>query len=236
MLLKRIINKKHTYFKHININTNKTFTWKGLLNKELTTEQISQNEVDSYKLEFNKWLENLKKETKFPDSINESKPQIPENRDPSLRYEIPEVTKIIKKPKEYNQESVINEKFKNKIKTITPISKYSKRTGILGYKIGMTGTWDKFGTWFPLTVLKIDRCQVLQIVKKNSKYKGEFWAVQLGIGEPSKTNITKPRIGHFIKAGVPAKKDIREFEINKENVLPIGFSIGPRHFTPGNFH
>jgi len=41
--------------------------------------------------------------------------------------------------------------------------KTSKRTGVLGYKLGMTSIWDKWGTLHPLTVIQVDRCQVVQV-------------------------------------------------------------------------
>ena len=49
------------------------------------------------------------------------------------------------------------------LKSVVPISRLSKRAGILGYKVGMTHYWDKWGVMVPCTVLQLDRCQVTQV-------------------------------------------------------------------------
>lgn len=58
-----------------------------------------------------------------------------------------------------NAERYINEKFK--IQSREEKSTSSRRTGALGYKIGMTHIYDKWGFHVPLTAIKIDRCQVI---------------------------------------------------------------------------
>lgn len=108
----------------------------------------------------------------------------------------------------------------------------SKRTGVLGYKMGMTGTWDQFGTWFPLTVVKVDNCQVLQI-KTNEKDK--YCALQLGVGYVRDEKVKRPMLGHFTKANCPSKKDVREFKVSEDNILPVGYMLNVRHFVPGQY-
>jgi large subunit ribosomal protein L3 len=49
--------------------------------------------------------------------------------------------------------------------------------------------------------------------------------------EPHK--VTKPLMGHFMKAGVPPKRAVQEFRITPDAVLPIGHEITARHFKPG---
>jgi 50S ribosomal protein uL3 len=129
----------------------------------------------------------------------------------------------------YNIADELNKKYK--IKKVEASIKL-KRTGLLGYKIGMTGIWDKFGTWHPLTVIKIDRCQV--IAHKADEKKG-YYAMEVGCGEKRVKNTRRPLLGHFIKHGVPPKKDIKEFRVNKENLLPSGYVLTVRHFVPGQF-
>jgi len=41
-----------------------------------------------------------------------------------------------------------------------PADRNSKRVGLMGYKIGMTHYWNKWGQIVPCTVLQVDRCQV----------------------------------------------------------------------------
>ncbi len=129
----------------------------------------------------------------------------------------------------FNIADEINKKFT--IKKVEP-AKELKRTGILGYKIGMTGIWDKFGTWHPLTVIKIDRCQVIahKVIEKDN-----YYALEIGCGEKKVKKTQRPLLGHFIKHGVPPKQDIKDFQVTKENLLPNGFVLSVRHFVPGQF-
>ena len=78
----------------------------------------------------------------------------------------------------------------------------SKRTGILGYKQGMTNYWDKWGTNIPCSVIKVDLCQVVQLKKYSAGAEGKAredrnknHMIQLGVGVKNLHNINKPQIG-----------------------------------------
>lgn len=47
--------------------------------------------------------------------------------------------------------------------------------------------------------------------------------------------MTKPEVGHFRAQGVPMKRKLREFPVTEDALLPVGTSIGVRHFVPGQF-
>lgn len=128
-------------------------------------------------------------------------------------------------------EKEINSKFD--VKDVPATSPNSMRCGAIGYKIGMTTIFDKWGIAIPCTVIQLDRCQVVQI-KKNVNDKG-MNTIQVGAGEGNLKLVTKSQLGHFMKAGVPVKKDCAEFRVTDENLLPIGYMIGPSHFHIGNF-
>jgi large subunit ribosomal protein L3 len=104
------------------------------------------------------------------------------------------------------------------------------RCGAIGVKVGMTACWDKWGTRHPLTVVQLDRNQITQV--RTREYDGVD-ALQVGAGEANIKTISKPLIGHFLKNDLPAKKHLCEFPITPENILPVGFMISVRHFTPG---
>jgi hypothetical protein len=127
----------------------------------------------------------------------------------------------------YNPITEINKNYT--VKQIEP-TKESKRVGLLGYKVGMTGVWDRWGTWLPLTVIKIDRCQVTQV---KTEEKDKYYALQIGVGENRVP--TRPMLGHFLKHNIAPKKHLKEFRITKENILPIGFMLNVRHFIPGQY-
>lgn len=47
--------------------------------------------------------------------------------------------------------------------------------------------------------------------------------------------MTKPEVGHFRTQGVPMKRKLREFPVTEDALLPVGTSIGVRHFVPGQY-
>jgi len=129
-----------------------------------------------------------------------------------------------------NSDKYVNEKFN--VKKRENVSPMSRRSGLLAYKVGMISTFDKWGHMIPLTVLQVDRCQVIGI---KTKEKHGYSAIVLGAGEKSLNTVKHYDIGKFLESNVPAKLDIAEFHIDPENALPLGYMIGARHFTVGQF-
>jgi large subunit ribosomal protein L3 len=124
----------------------------------------------------------------------------------------------------------------NKPYVITPTSPQSmesRRIGVIGYKQGMTAIWNKWGVYTPCTVVQLDKPQVLS-TRPHREKPGLFHA-QVGGGYKKYFKLSKPEIGQFLKANVPPKKDIFQFTITKEGILPVGFMLTVRHFLPGQF-
>jgi large subunit ribosomal protein L3 len=106
------------------------------------------------------------------------------------------------------------------------------RTGLLAQKLGMTRIFSTDGNHVPVTVLKIDNCQVVAVrTQENDGYT----ALQLGVGAVKIKNVTKPQRGHFAKAKVEPKARLAEFRVSEDAVLPIGAEITAEHFVPGQF-
>lgn len=118
----------------------------------------------------------------------------------------------------------------DKLAATEPVDRHSKRVGLLGFKIGMTHFWDRWGVHRPCSVLQIDRCQVVQVKRKETD---GVDAVQVGCGERRLKNVKRPQAGHFLKYGLPPKQHLAEFPVTPESFLPIGFMLGPRHFRLG---
>ena len=74
----------------------------------------------------------------------------------------------------------------------------------------MTCDWDEWGKRHPLTVLWIDDNQIVQV--KTEENEG-YSAVQVGSGYKKPKSVTKPELGHFIKAQVPIKRFLSEFRV-----------------------
>jgi large subunit ribosomal protein L3 len=106
------------------------------------------------------------------------------------------------------------------------------RTGLLAQKLGMTRVFSIDGNHVPVTVLKIDNCQVVAV---RTQEKDGYTALQLGVGAAKIKKLTKPERGHFAKAKVEPKARLAEFRVSEDAVLPIGAEITAEHFVPGQF-
>ena len=81
--------------------------------------------------------------------------------------------------------------------------------GILGKKIGMTSVFDTEGKLIPCTVVEAGPCTILQ---KRTEERDGYEAVQLGFGERSEKNVTKPEMGHFNAYNAAPVYHVREFK------------------------
>lgn len=124
----------------------------------------------------------------------------------------------------------MNQKFKGLIKPVQDVPQHSRRCGVLATKVGSSFLWDKWGTYHNLTVMQLDRCQVVQT---KTAEKDGVSSIQVGCGQKNLKRLKKPEIGHFVKADVPPKVKLFEFPVTPENMLPVGYMFSVRHFTPG---
>ena len=100
------------------------------------------------------------------------------------------------------------------------------RTGVIARKMGMTRLFGEDGSHVPVTVLKLDGCQVVAV---RTAEKDGYTAVQLGVGKAKVKNVGKPMRGHFAKAKVEPKRKLAEFRVAKDAVLEVGTGSG--HMT-----
>ncbi len=106
------------------------------------------------------------------------------------------------------------------------------RTGVIAQKIGMTRLFTDEGSHVPVTVLKLDQCQVVAV---RTAEKDGYTAVQLGVGKAKVKNVGKPQRGHFAKAKVEPKRKVAEFRVSADALLEPGAEITAAHFVPGQF-
>jgi large subunit ribosomal protein L3 len=104
------------------------------------------------------------------------------------------------------------------------------RTGVITQKVGMTRLFLDDGRHVPVTVLKLDGCQV---VSTRTEEKDGYTAVQLGSGFAKAKRLTKADRGHFAKAEVEPKRKLAEFRVDAKNQLEVGDLIQADHFVVG---
>ena len=84
---------------------------------------------------------------------------------------------------------------------------------LIGKKIGMTREFFKSGQSVPVTVVKMEKGRIIQII---SKEKNGYEAVQIGFGKIKNSKLTKAMKGFFAKKNTEAKKKLKEL-IKKKN-------------------
>ena len=105
------------------------------------------------------------------------------------------------------------------------------KKGIIGRKVGMTQIFDEIGNVIPVTVIEAGPCVVAQ--KKTSENDG-YDAIQLGFMEVKEKHMTKAEKGHFEKAGVPAKKHLKEFRLDDCSGYNVGDVVTADTFAAGD--
>ena len=121
------------------------------------------------------------------------------------------------------------------------------KKAILATKVGMTQIFAEDGSLIPVTVLEAGPCVVTQIkTVENDGYS----AVQVGFGDKKEKIInkdkagkkeivhrhgaTKAEMGHFKKAGVSAKRYVREFKFENADEYDLAQEIKADIFAPGD--
>jgi len=106
------------------------------------------------------------------------------------------------------------------------------RTGLIAQKLGMTRVFDETGNHLPVTLLKVEGCQV---VSQKTKERDGYNAVQVGIGNAKSKRVSKAMRGHFAKAKVEPKLKLAEFRVSEDALLESGAEISASHFLAGQF-
>ena len=103
---------------------------------------------------------------------------------------------------------------------------------IIGKKVGMTQIFDETGKVIPVTVVEAGPCVVTQ--KKTEETDG-YTAVQLGFEDIKESKLTKPEAGHLKKAGVEAKKHLKEFKLENAAEMNVGDVVKADAFAAGDW-
>jgi large subunit ribosomal protein L3 len=106
------------------------------------------------------------------------------------------------------------------------------RSGVIAQKVGMTRIFTDAGEHIPVTVLRLDNCQV---VSQRTAEKNGYTAVQLGAGRTKVKRLTRAERGGFAVANVEPKRKVAEFRVSPENMIDVGTEITADHFVEGQY-
>jgi len=106
------------------------------------------------------------------------------------------------------------------------------RSGVIAKKVGMTRLFMDDGKQIPVTVLQLDK---LQVVAKRTAETDGYSAVQLGAGTAKVKRTSQAMRGHFSAAKVEPKRKIAEFRVDPENLIDVGEEITANHYFEGQF-
>jgi large subunit ribosomal protein L3 len=103
---------------------------------------------------------------------------------------------------------------------------------LIGKKIGMTREFYKTGQLVPVTVLKMEKARVIQVIEKDKR---GYKAVQLGYGKIKNSKLTKAMKGYFAKKNTEAKKLLKEFRVENTETYKEGNEFGLEIFKDIKF-
>ena len=95
--------------------------------------------------------------------------------------------------------------------------------GLIGTKLGMTREFLKTGQSVPVTVIKVEKGRVLDVITKEKR---GYSAVKLGFFKIKNSKLSKQMKGYFAKKNTEPKKILREFRLDKVDEFKEGNEIG----------
>jgi len=104
--------------------------------------------------------------------------------------------------------------------------------GLIGKKLGMTSVYDESGAAVPVTVIEAGPCVVVQ---RRENDKDGYTAVQLGFEDQKEQRMNKPDLGQFKKAGVDAKRVLKEFRVDDSAEVAVGDVVNASAFEEVNY-
>ena len=103
---------------------------------------------------------------------------------------------------------------------------------LIGKKIGMTREFYKTGQLVPVTILKMEKARVIQIIEEEKR---GYKAVQLGYGKIKNSKLTKAMKGFFTKKNTEAKKKLKEYRVIDVSKYKEGNEFGLEIFKDVKF-
>lgn len=107
-----------------------------------------------------------------------------------------------------------------------------KRVGLIAKKLGMSSVFTEQGKRITVTLLSVEDCQV---VGQRTKEKDGYNAVVVGAFNAKASRVSKPQREFFAKSKIEPKCKLKEFRVDSDAMLDVGFELTPAHFQIGQY-
>ena len=104
--------------------------------------------------------------------------------------------------------------------------------GLIGKKIGMTREFYKTGQSVPVTIVKMEKARVINVIEQDKR---GYKAVQLGYGKIKNSKLTKAMKNFYTKKKTEAKRKLKEFRVEKTENYKEGNEFGLEIFNETKF-
>ena len=104
--------------------------------------------------------------------------------------------------------------------------------GLIGTKIGMTREFMESGQSVPVTVIKVEKGRVLDVITKEKR---GYNAVKVGFFKLKNSKLTKQMKGYFAKKNTEPKKVLKEFRVDNNEQYKEGNELGIEIFKDKKF-
>ena len=104
--------------------------------------------------------------------------------------------------------------------------------GLIGKKIGMTREFMETGQSVPVTVIKVEKGRVLDVISKDKR---GYNAIKIGFFKIKNSKLSKQMKGYFAKKNTEPKKILKEFRVNNNDQYKEGNELGLEIFKDKKF-
>ena len=104
--------------------------------------------------------------------------------------------------------------------------------GLIGKKIGMTREFMGTGQSVPVTVIKVEKGRVLDVITKEKR---GYAAIKVGFFKLKNSKLTKQMKGYFAKKNTEPKKILKEFRVENNDQFKEGNELGLEIFKDKKF-
>ena len=104
--------------------------------------------------------------------------------------------------------------------------------GLIGTKLGMTREFMDSGQSVPVTVIKIEKGRVLDVITKEKR---GYSAIKVGFFKIKNSKLTKQMKGYFAKKNTEPKRILKEFKVDNNEQYKEGNELGLEIFKDKKF-